>query len=249
MTKRSLVFCILCFVLLAATHTPARVFRKWRSASNSSRTLRSLGGTRAYESKMNVNNGKGILTVFGFEQDIRRVIGDLNRAFQTDAVAYMGGTMAFLTVRTESQVIRMVVIYLVKHRKTVIFKLEQTEEEFRSSKKPPDRHLLTAVSEYPQSTPTFYLKDEETGMAMAVSKSRSSPGTIQAFFKVQFAQLDWKGLYPLQAKDPTRTSEHTPPTRLAIYQKGPDLCYVYAAHTKTPGETRITLLHKRLSMK
>ena len=55
-------------------------------------------------------------------------------------------------------------------------KISQTTAEFSASEAPPDRHQLTELPEFPASTPTFYVHDKDS--KMAVQTHRASPSRL-----------------------------------------------------------------------
>ena len=57
-------------VFCSAIICHSRVFYRWHSGSRSARVMEALGGKTAYETKVNINGGKGQLAVFKFNKDI-----------------------------------------------------------------------------------------------------------------------------------------------------------------------------------
>ncbi|MDI6774937.1 MAG: hypothetical protein QME60_06035 [Verrucomicrobiota bacterium] len=243
--RSSLLGVFIIALILVAVAAPGRVFRRWSSATQSTRALEAVGGAIAYEAPVVVNEGKGALVILGFESPAEDVARTLARVFKLDSLVFAGGAMGFATASSDGVTLRLLLLQLPGQSMTLVFKIEQTAEEARRSAAPPARHLLDALPAYAPSEPALFLRDEGTGFSLASARTRSSPAAVLEFYRNRLPRLGWT---PALAP---RTADGTTPTRssLLVFHRGPNLCCVYAEAAAESGETRITLLHKQQAMK
>ncbi len=226
----------------AVSEVGARVFRRWRSAGHAARALEGLGGASAYEADVSINNGSGRLTVFSFNRPIGAVFRDLRRTFDPATLSYAGGDMGFATFDSDGRQVRLVVIHLPEHAQTLVFKLAMTASSALETRRPPDRHRLTELPEYPGSVPLFFARDSRGGLGMATSTVRAHPELVQNYYRNQLTPSGWTRLAPHEQENPSPRSAAS----LALYEKGRHVCIVYVEPSATnPGEARLTLLHKQ----
>jgi hypothetical protein len=206
------------------------------------------GGTRAYEAEVAINSGKGHLAVYSFKREASEVSRELQRLFGATTTAPSAeGFTGILSARAEGRVLRFVVLQLEAGRRSVVFKLDQSEEEYEASRQPPAKYPLKDVPAYPQATLKFFARNEDTGLSACTMVTPSDPDTVQEFYRRHLKQSRWNPLLPMPPAD---ASGHAPGgSRFAIYASGTSLCYVYAEVAGDPAETRITLLHKQRVLK
>lgn len=101
-------------------------------------------------------------------------------------------------------------------------------------------HYLQSIPPFPQSTPAFYAHDEKSDLAVSVSKSNASPADVRAFYRNVMTSDGW--LLTTQA------TENSPEGMSAYIKKDKFAC-VAADRVKFTGETRITLVYKKLGIK
>ena len=247
-TPRTLIRLALAAILiLSATVSPAKVFLRWSSATQSTRALESAGGKVAYEAPVTINGGKGALVVLGFDRQPQEVARILERTFKLDSLTFGGGSMGFASAASEGVAVRFLFVQSSEVSKTLLFKIEQTAEEFKRSAAPPARHLLEAVPACPQSEPAFFLQDEEAGMSLAVATTRTSPASVMNFYRSQLPRLGWTPALAPRSGAPQPPAVNDSP--LQVFVRGPEMCTVFVESSGDTGETRITLLHKRQGMK
>jgi len=213
------------------------------------KTMESLGGAVAYEAAVVVNGGSGQLTVFGFDQSLREVVRGLSKAFAIPGFTYSGGSMGYGSVTADGKALGFVAIRIEEQRKTVVFQIEQSEEDRRQSSVPPAASMLRAVPSYPESTPVFFASDGNSGMSLEVSRVRADEEAVRRFFAGALPGAGWTyafGPTP-DANDPALAAAGGP--SLKVYLKKHQVCCVLVDASDVADETRITVLHKRHDLK
>ncbi|MDD4872564.1 MAG: hypothetical protein PHR77_18595 [Kiritimatiellae bacterium] len=214
-----------------------RVFERSGTVLDSTKALLMSGGTLAYESSVTINSGKGDLAVVGFNKSITQLVSELSHIFNTKNIIYSGGTMAFITARTEGFIMRLTVIKLGNNIQTLVFKIQQSEGDFRASAKPPKQHMIKDIPSFPGSEPTFYAADDKSNAGLAVSQTTSDPASVRSFFTSQLASSGWTPAMP-------GYSAQNGPSML-VFNKEHEICCVMVDPSETAGKNRITLLHKQ----
>lgn len=199
------------------------------------------GGALAYRARVTINNGTGEMTVFGFDKPIDELVPELKRLFALESVTYSGGTMGFAHASSRELHLRFILLQLGSKVQTLVFKIRQSGDEFERSSEPPQSHLLDEVPGFPASEPSFYMRDESTRTAIAVSSSFASPGEIREFFRSQLSAAGWGPAIPGNdsASDPG----------LTVYIRGPEICCCLVKPAPDRRRSVITLLHKRQGVK
>lgn len=222
--------------------TQARVFWRWGSAADSDQALEATGGKAAYRADVNVNGGKGHLTVFAFDRMIGDVKRKLERAFDT---TFTGGTatMAMTTIKDSGHVIRLVAVQLGNRFQTLVLKFDQTTAEHAKTGDRPRQHLMDEVPAYPASQPAFFAANEDTKMSLAVADAAGSPDQVQRYYEGHMENEGW------ERKTPPGVESGRARSSMQIYQRGARICCVHASQSPVTGRTRITLLHKHHEVK
>jgi hypothetical protein len=244
MTKKAVyrVSILAMIMITTALVCHGRVFLRWGSAAQSARTMESLGGKIAYTAAININGGKGQLTVFGFNEPIAAVVSSVTRAFDISGFAYRGGSMGYGSVSTNGQTLRFVVIRIESQVQTLVFQIEQTDEENRRSSLPPEGQMLTVVPSYPDSLPLFFASDENAGMSMAISRTSSDMASVQQSMEQALIGAGWEHA-SLEPREKDVRSD------MKVYIKQQEICCILVIPSETTGENRITVLHKQRGMK
>jgi hypothetical protein len=229
-------------IFSVALVSQGRVFLRWRGADRTNDALEALGGALAYQAPIVVNNGTGVLSVYAFDQSVRRLGAGLNRTFHTDAFKAAHGTLAVAALKVEGRAVRLVLMRAPQKQQTLVIKIEQSPSEARASAQAPREQGLPGIPAYPGSVPVFFAKNEDTQMGLAVSTATCLPADVDAFFQARLPGLRWTPALPRQRR---ATRDRV----MRLYHKGPDLCCVFAESIGATGGTRITLLHKRHGIK
>ncbi|MBA4387831.1 MAG: hypothetical protein C0404_07610 [Verrucomicrobia bacterium] len=229
-TRRVLIIaCIVVFGM--ALVASAKVFFRSDVSARMARSLESRGGSRIYQSTVRINGGKANLIIFNFEKSISRLMDDLKPVFGKDLS--FGNGMGMATVKDGGNVTRLVAIKLDSVSKTILFQIDQTEEEFAASSKPAPQ-AVRDVPSFPGSTQGFFASDDSTSTSLSLSTTSAGTAEIMAFYDSSLKASGWKVL------PPTGTS-----AGFVIYGKGDAICCVMANLADAGAESRITLLHKQ----
>ena len=163
----------------------------------------------------------------------------LSSRFKIQSVTHRGGSMAMLSSRDGGHVLRFLLLALDDVSGVLAIKISQTTAEFSASEAPPDRHQLTELPEFPASTPTFYVHDKDSKMAVQTATTFAGCGEASAFYRQELRGAGWAPSPP--DEDPRRA--------MHLYHKGPHIaCVMVLPDTESNGST-ITLLHKTLQVK
>ncbi len=226
-------------VLLGAAACYARVFLRLGPTGKNT-PLNHLGGTEAYRAEVQINGEEGRLLVASWSEDFSEVIRILrNSWFKDDAEALVPGSgIAVGLMRGDESVSRVIVISM--DRVSLVFRLDQTPEDFVRSQHPSKQHQLRAVSPHPDSTPVFSVQNRDTSTSLELSKVNGDPHAIAAFFDQSMSAGGWVTVFPDPRPGPTGTS-------MAIYARTSETCCILVRQCEEPGKTLIALLHKRLA--
>ncbi len=216
---------------LTVSRTVARVSWRWGTASQSNKAMTSAGGTSAYKAELNINGADADLSVFSFEGDADRVVARLRTLFADSSFAYNGGTMAFGFLQDGNTVLRFVLLQLTAESTTLVIKIEQSVADYEKSLKPPDKHLLKGLPEFPGSTPLFYARNHDTDLQLATASTPAIARNVNAFYSDTLTADDWKE--PIQEA-----------SSLQFFIKGPAVSMVLVSEPSKSGTSNITLLHK-----
>lgn len=217
MNTKNFSILIVTLILLTALFAHARVFTTWSTGRNIVRFITNIGGRSAYETSMNINGQPGHITVFGFPQ----------------SQSYWERKMHSISFKQDSTLTTLLGIQLSD--KSLLFQIERAEPS-ASALIP----LLKEIPSYPQSIPAFYAHDDNTLMALSVSRSSAPPADIRSFYRAILPADGWHA--------PVPTLESCP-TGMSFYIRGNEVACVSVDKEKISGETRITLLYKKQGIK
>jgi hypothetical protein len=238
MKRRNLTICagmIALIAILATVRSDARVFLRWGSTNTSSRTLTTLGGTRSYEADVAINQGTGRVSVFGYHKGMDQLLPDLLRAFKFTSFDYQGGSMASASIENDDTITRFIIVQLTDSQRTLVFALEQSASQSDKSSQPPMEHLMPDIPAFPGSSPTFYARDDNTGMSLAISTVVAEPASIREFYSFSLAASGWMQPFPVQSNDAGMT----------VFLKANHVACVNVETPEDSALARITLLHKK----
>jgi hypothetical protein len=226
----------------SAALSHARVFRRWWAGSHGIAALENTGGEIAYETSININGGKGQLTVFNFDSTIDRVIVDLKKTFGSEGFVFSGGTMGHALIKKKGRALRLFAIMLEDQGPTIVFAVEQSLTEFKESGTPPKTETLQGIPVFPGSESVFFAKNDDSGLALAVATSDSSVSGVQGFFKSELSAAGWTPALP-EVKSVSEGPQ------MMIFLKDSRICCVYVDPSEISAKTRITVLDKAYSSK
>jgi len=229
-------------LLLFAGMAHARVFSRWRGASNVRQTLENLGGTVGYATAIQLNGGAGNLTVFRFGAGLDDLIAQMKQGLGIQDMTYAGGTLALGTLASDDRMHRFVAARLPDLNQTLVFHVDQSKADYESSNKPPDKQPAMAVPPFPGSSPAFFVRDVGADMALAVSRTASTPEAVEAFYASSLTGDGWsRFLAPGKGR--------TAPGGALYFQRGAEICVILVSPSSSSAENRLAVLHKRLRMK
>ncbi|MBU4200859.1 MAG: hypothetical protein KKG09_02190 [Verrucomicrobia bacterium] len=221
-----------------------KVFWQWRSGTGSAIFDTTPGWQRIYQSNIRINGGRGHLKIMGCEDAIPSVMAKLRTAF---TAAHPGALFRHNTsggwslIRTADAVIRTLVLNLGTSTPTMVFVLTQSHADYEQSLKPPPTHLLNAAPFYPGSITQSFMEDEEAAAQLEISSAPARPESVWSFLESAF---DQNGYHRMQAAGKRDQAD----SGIAVFQKGPSLCYVLVQAAPHSNESTITVLHKQLRM-
>lgn len=233
---------MVCGLLAGTMMSHARVYRRWGSSAQGDGAIKGAGGKTVYEADMTINSGKGHVTVYSFKLSIGEVVASLRRIFGADNLTYEGGTMGKALILSKSTATRLIVFGLGTGRSTIVVRLEQSVSEFKRSSKPPLKLPVKSLPSYPGSELLFFAKDEKTSTSFAVSTAPSNVSSARSFLTSRLVASGWKPTIPAK-------SDNMPAPGMTVYLKNREVCCLFVSSSSRPGESRITLLHKRSKIK
>ncbi len=223
-------------LFLLAGPTPARIFQRWRAADAPGAVLEAAGGKGAYHADVHINGGKGALSVFSFEDDVRDVCEALYDSFKAEALRNPTGTLVLAKMESGDPHLTLVVLSTGFGQPTLVFSIAQTAAQARQSRTPP-RNPLPELGTFPGAATVFYARDEEARTGMAVFESDAAPETLEAHYDAHLSARGWLAPLPLKGSQ-----------QLRLYQRKGAVCLVFAVRGPGGGPSRITLLHKELGI-
>ena len=221
------------FALIAARPAEARVFLRWGTVARSTRAIEASGGRAAYTADVEVNGGRGTLTVFSFDRPLAEAVASLSAVF-AQRLQFGGGNMASGTIEKDGRCLHLTLIELERGGQTILFKLEQTAEEAGTSRRRGEVAPLAGMPSYPAGQILFTAADERGGFRMAISGASAGSAAVQDYFEQEFRTQGWTPAFAAGAAGAMR-----------LYRKGPELCIVQTQAGSAPGEVRITVLQKK----
>ena len=223
---------------LLAGVAEGKVFWLWGGSGSSALLDYSRLGKTAYETTVQINGGRGHLTVVKATAGLRATLQRVRAACEHGARVdfSFADTGAGLAVVSGGQRTLKAVIIATAPEESLVMGLEQSESEAALSAMPPDRHMLDAVPAFPGSAPSSFLRNEDTGTALETSSCQAEAGSVADFFVSTLERDGWSPVFKGAA---------SPPPATQVFLKGRDICCVSVQSTEDSRETRITVLHKR----
>lgn len=220
-------------VLALVLAARARVFYRWNTVAESSRAIEQIGGQLAYKAEININGGNGQIGIFSFPGSPQEVMRSLNKTFGTTDFNDKRKT-GFTILKGDRNVLRLIVLGM--SGKTLLFKIDQSREEFDVATEP-KTHLLDALPKFPDSTPDFYAEDKNSNMRLAVSSVGTAADVIHNFYEQQLSADGWKRAMPVKLFRGQG---------MMMYVREREICCVaVASSVRGKHMSSITLLHKK----
>jgi len=226
-------FFAIALLCAAAMACHGRVFERSSTISDSTTALLTSGGTLAYETSISVNGGKGELAVVGFRKSIGQLVKEFGRIFNTKDIAYTGGSMGYVNATANGTVLRMTLLKLGNNVQTLVFKIQQSEADFRAGLQKPNGHMLKDMPVFPGSDPVFYARDDKSNAGLSIAETSADPAAVRGYFASQLSSSGWTPALP------------GGPSLLVFNNKKNEICCVFVEPAQTNGKNLITLLHKQ----
>jgi len=230
-TRRCLLSALVALVVSAAVVAQARVYLRWGSVAQIARTLAASGGTKAYEADVTLNGAKGRLAVFSFKGPLDEVLPTLGQALRGSAFAAAGSTTATATLSADGRTVRLVAVQVDTPQRTLVFSLDQSDEEARASHSAAASGALGGLPAYPGSRALFCAEDERAHTAMVVSLAEADAAAAAEYYRASLAAQGWTAALPKSAAT-------------AVYTRREETCWVIVQPADAGATCRITVLHK-----
>lgn len=237
-------FLLLALLILApGLSAPGNVFWRWHLASGQAVFDATPGWQRVYQSQVRVNDSQGRLEIINCADPLPEVMATLERAFPAGPGASFrqSESSSWGLVQTEATTTRILALTLGLPGQTTLFVLTQSAAEYTRSLEPPAIHQLDAAPVYPGSVARTFLADEQSSAQLEISSASGGPAAIHDFFATALAQQGYRPLSATGGRGPADS-------RLAIFQKGQNVCCILVQASPPGREAMITVLHKHLKM-
>lgn len=233
-----------CAILTIGLSAPGfgRVFLRRRAGSPEDRLLTSREWQILLRSGVRINDGRGSLEVIGCDEDLPSVMRRIRRVYAESGLLAEFGyneSMGRALVKAGDRVSQIIALDAGPLARSVVFVLTQSHDDYLLSLSAPRAHSLRGVPAYPGSIAGTFVQLEETRAQLEISSSPAGPEAVRAFYQSALTLDGWRKLTP-------QTGASSGPSGVALFQKGFELCAVFAQ--PSGGETVITVLHKRLRM-
>jgi len=225
--------------LLTTSLVQARVFQRWAAGDRLSAYLSSGGTQSIYAGAVVLNGGRGELEVFALDgtlEDALQALGPSGAALQLTRVS---PGLALGLLREGKHVARLVLVQPPGTPAAVLFRIDQTEADFRQATPPPAASAIAGLPAMPGATPQFLAQDLHSGASLGVSQAPAPVQSVFAALDQQFGAAGWERLLPAPA---ARSSA------FQWYRAGNTLCALLLSESADGQGTTITMLHKRQGM-
>jgi hypothetical protein len=239
-TKRTLLSLAL-IVLSLPTITEAKVFRRWSTRGATASAFEALGGTKAYESKMEVNGESANVMVYSLPESLAINIPTLARSFDADEVTYNGGSLGQVIAKKSKHVLQLIALDISQTApKTLVIAISQERKAFDDSRQADPQAGIDDLPAYPQANCLFHGSNADTKTQLATLRTLDDPETAKTFYINALEADGWKAALP--------STKGTMPSML-FYLKGNEICLMAAsAKQANSTDTIITLLHEQLEV-
>jgi hypothetical protein len=237
---------VLPLALLLAVVPPCagKVFMRWRGARFADRICERVDGRRAYSAAVRVNGAPGQVDVIHCPRGLDETLARLRAEKQANPRSVMFGTgdMAFGVFYGDGRAVRWLAIGAPRGAtKALLFVLDQSEEDFARSVRPPAGERLPGLPLFAGAEAEFLIRNEDTSTSLLVARTGAAGEDVQRFYASSLSSDGWM--------EPLPPREGSPSPLARVYQKGNAICCVGVSGPDRDGTSRITLLHKVLSVR
>ena len=224
-------------MLLAPLAAPALVFERWGTRGNDPVRALMVGEHPAYTTAMKLNGGAGQLETYQVEGTPPQVLERLTagyRALGVQIFCVSGPKLGWGLVLDDGRVVRLLVADMGQHNTCMLFRMEQTEQEFARSQQTPVQPLPADVPVFPGTRWTQSIENDAARSTTATATVGADPGAVLRYYAEALPQAGWTpGLGPRDQAS-------------GIYMRGTEMLVVNANSTGVRGQTVVIFLHKRL---
>lgn len=137
-----------------------------------------LKGKHVYSAEVDLNGARSNLRVSVVSRALDETMRECERALGgTHGVFYTGSQMGRGLLEREGRVTRLLV-FANDASQCVLYALNQSKRDYETSKRPPQRNLLTELPMYGGSVPELFMRDRETGTTLAIETSDAPPARV-----------------------------------------------------------------------
>jgi hypothetical protein len=186
--------------LAAAAPVSARVF--WRRGGAGAHGVASAGQPGwdlAWRAQVRINGGAGTLEALGTLSGPPETARQLNAVYRAQggpSVAFSAAGMAWGMAWVDGRIVRWLAADAGRVRESVVFRLEQTPEDFRASLQPPREHAIGDVPVPPGARVRQVLANEDRGLVMEQSVVSAGAAETEAWMADAMASLGWTPVAP-----------------------------------------------------
>jgi len=186
---RSFVSLVVVFCALAALVCHGKVFLRHGTGDTAA------GGSgldkTGYSAAMTLNGGSGGMQILGFDGDYDSAVAELRAtlfAGHEERLA-AGDGLAFGIIRKEDRIIRVLVTQM--NGKCILFRFEQSIEEFSRSRREASSTIMQGLPVYPGSVPLFSAGHKDTDTTIEISSANTDQETAWNFVDASLRQSGW----------------------------------------------------------
>lgn len=170
------------FLCLAAWRGPdahARVFHLSPGSLHGATAAGQPGWTLAYEADYRINRGAAHVEALGCSMDPRAALATLEAVYRAnggEAHVFPGETMGWGLAQVGDRVIRLLAVSVARPGECIVFRIEQSVDDFKLSFKPPDLPMLKAIPPPGSGRVTLYAANETSGSEFEIMETDLPPG-------------------------------------------------------------------------
>ena len=214
----------------------ARVFSLTAGGLHGATTGGQPGWTRVFEARYRINEGSCQMEALGCSMAPASALQALQAVYQARGGTvhlFPGQTMGWGFAQVEDHFIRFLAVPASQAGESVVFRTEQSLDEFRSSMTKPGQPRLKAVPPPESGRVVFFAANEKTRTELEIMESDLPLRALARQLKEQILSAGWKEALPRAGGDGLRIIVRNHDLGLWLIREGPG------------GQTQILRLFKR----
>ncbi len=183
---------------------------------------------------MQINGSEATVEVFGAKTPMAEVLRQLGGHYENRGAShffYPGETMGWGMALIKGRVERFLVTARDPGHSSVVYRISQSEAEFRKGQPDYTRHRLTDLPVFSGSRPTYFNADAGTRTRLEVSRCGAPAPSVYSSLDASLRNAGWAAVLP-------------PAGEMKIYQKGRDIAVIQVS-SSPDGDALITRVLKR----